>query len=360
MAKIIAATLRQLVLPLHTPYRLSYRTFTEFEPHLISITDDEGRTGISDSHISPGSSTETREGGWQFCHENLKWMIGKDISEAKQTILSRMQESKVAATGLVTAIEVMERHSLLNIPEDVKLPLLTPTNADDAASIKTEVERRLSEGYRCLKIKVGKDVEADLVRVAHYQDAIAGRGTLRIDANRAYSQADGERFASSLRPEAIELFEQPCAAEDWDANAAVAAVSTVPLMLDEPICAIEDIKRAGTMAGVGFCKLKLKRFGSLEKLAKGLKTVRECGMEPVLGDGLGSDLHVWLEACVARTHITNAGEFNGFLKCNDRILAAPPEFQNGSIEFSKGSYPELDLEAVSRLTRQTLEFGSLD
>ena len=129
MAKIIAATLRQLVLPLHTPYRLSYRTFTEFEPHLISIVDDEGRTGISDSHISPGSSSETREGGWQFCRDSLAWMIGKDSDEVKEAILSRMQKSKVAATGLVTAIEVMERHPLLDISEDVKLPLLSPTRA---------------------------------------------------------------------------------------------------------------------------------------------------------------------------------------------------------------------------------------
>jgi hypothetical protein len=34
-------------------------------------------------------------------------------------------------------------------------------------------------------------------------------------------------------------------------------------------------------------------------------------MEPVLGDGL-SEIGCWMEACVARTTIHNAGEFNGF------------------------------------------------
>jgi L-alanine-DL-glutamate epimerase-like enolase superfamily enzyme len=167
--------------------------------------------------------------------------------------------------------------------------LLSPTSADDSAAIHAEVEKRLSEGYKCLKIKVGKDVEADLRRVAHCQDAIAGRGTLRLDANRAYYQEEGERFAASLYPDAIELFEQPCAAEDWNANA---AVSAAPLMLDEPICSLDDIKQAGTIDHVGLCKLKLKRFDSLDKLAKGLQTVRICGMPPVLRDGLGSDLHI--------------------------------------------------------------------
>ena len=37
----------------------------------------------------------------------------------------------------------------------------------------------------------------------------AGRATLRIDANRAYSREDGCRFASSIDPVGIELFEQP-------------------------------------------------------------------------------------------------------------------------------------------------------
>ena len=47
------------------------------------------------------------------------------------------------------------------------------------------------------------------------------------------------------------------------ANARVASVSPVPVMLDEPICELADVKRASAIANVGFCKLKLKRFGGL-------------------------------------------------------------------------------------------------
>ena len=43
----------------------------------------------------------------------------------------------------------------------------------------------------------------------------------------AYGEAEACRFAESLDPTGIELFEQPCAAEDWNANARVAGVSTV-------------------------------------------------------------------------------------------------------------------------------------
>lgn len=90
-----------------------------------------------------------------------------------------------------------------------------------------------------------------------------------------------------MAPEGIELFEQPCAADDWESNAAVARVSPVPLMLDEPICGLSDIDRAADIVGVDYLKLKLKRFGGLGELHRALNRVRELTMEPVLGDARG-------------------------------------------------------------------------
>jgi L-alanine-DL-glutamate epimerase-like enolase superfamily enzyme len=145
------------------------------------------------------------------------------------------------------------------------------------------------------------------LRVKAIQRAIGGRATMRLDANRAFSEADGCRFAAALDPAGIELFEQPCESDEWEANANVAKVSTVPVMLDEPICAIEDIERAATIPNVGFCKLKLKRFGGLDALKAALDKVREVGLEPVLGDGVGIELGCWMEGCVARSTIRNAG-----------------------------------------------------
>ena len=182
------------------------------------------------------------------------------------------------------------------------------------------------------------------------QKSVAGRAKLRIDANRGYSREDGCRFASSLDPKGIELFEQPCAAEDWESNAAVAAVSTVPLMLDEPICDLSDIARAGEIDGVGYCKLKLKRFGGLQNLREALVRVRECGMQPVLGDGLSAEINCWMEACAAVGLVTNAGEFNGFLKPSVRLFSNPLPFSSGCIELPARFHPEIDRDAMERHT----------
>ncbi len=356
MAKLNALTLRRLRLPLIRPYRLSYRTFDEFEPYLVEVADDSGRTGFADGHISPGSSAETREGGWAYMREHIPQMLGQQPEAVKGAILAHFEDSKVATTALACAVEVLEHHPLLDGDSDTTLPLLTPINALDQAGIETEIESWLAQGFRTFKVKVGKDVTADLERVAVIQRAAGKRATLRLDANRAFKRDDGMRFAAALDPAGIELFEQPCDSDDWEANAAVASVSTVPVMLDEPICTLADIERAAGIRNVRFCKLKLKRFGSLERLYEGLTRVRACGMEPVLGDGLGSEVQSWLEACVARTTIRNAGEFNGFLKPKGRLLAPPLTFARGAIVLPANYRPTLDRAAVERFTTAKLEF----
>ena len=270
MAKLNALTLRRLRLSLIRPYRLSYRTFDEFEPYLVEVADDSGRTGFADGHISPGSSAETREGGWAFMRKHIPQMLGQQPQAAKAAVLAHFEDSKVATTALACAVEVLEHHPLLEGDSDTTLPLLTPINALDPAGIETEIESWLAQGFRTFKVKVGKDVAADLERVAVIQRAAGKHATLRLDANRAFNRDDGMRFAAALDPSGIELFEQPCDSDDWDANAAVASVSTVPLMLDEPICTLADIERAAGIRNVRFCKLKLKRFGSLERLHEGL------------------------------------------------------------------------------------------
>ena len=138
--------LRTVRLPLIRPYVLSYRTFTEFEPIIVEVRDADARVGWGEGHISPGSSTETRDGGWTFCREHAAAVIGKDSSEAKAIIARGLAASKVATTALVTAIEMLEGH-----------PRLTARHASAAAhpiqqfgarrhraGSRTAPERRLS------------------------------------------------------------------------------------------------------------------------------------------------------------------------------------------------------------------------
>ena len=281
--KVREIILRRLERPLSVPYPVAYGTFEAFRPIFVEARDDDGRIAWGEGHIVPGSSGETPGAGWAFCRDAAASVVGKDVDGAISAVAEEKAKSMVATTALATALEMLRGDPLLDIAEDARLPLLAPINAKDDDAIANEVEARIGDGFRTLKVKVGKDVDSDLMRLAVVQSAVAGRASLRLDANRGFDRAQGIRFAEGLDANGLELFEQPCAAEDWDANAAVAAAAPVPIMLDEPICDMADIERAAGIDGVGLCKLKLRRFGGLGALSEALHRVRDLGMEPVLG-----------------------------------------------------------------------------
>ncbi len=192
--KIREITLTRVDLPLTVPYRLSYRTVESFQPIIIEVRDGDGRAAWAEAHISPGSSEETPEGGWAFARELGARAVGLDIAAAKALLTERMEDSHVAASGLFCAFEMLEGNPLLDVETETRLPLLTAFSATGGDAIAEEVERRLAEGFRTFKLKVGKDVEVDIAMVAAIQGAIGGRAAIRIDANRAYSREDGCRF----------------------------------------------------------------------------------------------------------------------------------------------------------------------
>ena len=66
-----------------------------------------------------------------------------------------------------------------------------------------------------------------------------------------------------------------------------------------------------------------------------------------------------MEACVARKHIRNAGEFNGFLKPRARLFRQPLEFRDGCVVLAPG-VPDLDSNVLEAHTAERIGLGSLE
>lgn len=340
-------TLSHAQIPLVVPYKISQKTFHHFDPYIVEITDRDGKTGFGEGHISPGYSFETMEGGWAFCREWSEKMIGMDPAKAHAEILAASAEYPTAASAMLGALEMLMDHELLDIAEETRVPLLDPVHEMDLEKIPGEIDELAEKGFKTLKVKVGFDVDEDLRRVAVIQQAIDGKGIrIRLDANRNFDAEQGSRFGAALDPTNIMLFEQPCGSDEWEANAAVAKASNVPVMMDESIYGMADIDKSAAMDGVGFVKLKLKKFPAMDMLRDGLERIRAKGMTPVLGDGTSTDIQCWMEACVARVTIDNAGENNGFLKLTQSVFEERLPFDNGDIVLPKGYRPALNYAVI--------------
>ena len=340
--KINEIHIHQLELPLRAPYRVSFRTYTALEPIVVEMRGENGETGWGEAYIPPGSTVETPESGWAFCMRQAAQLRGLTAAAAKQALHPHIDSAPFASTALLTAIAMLERHPALAVDKEARIPLLVPIAGKTRPAIADEVEALLDAGYRTLKVKAGWNVDDDLARVDAVQDALAARGEITIDANRGYDMEQGCRFASSLDPQGIALFEQPCEADAWEANAAVAKVSRVPLMLDESIRNAADIERAAAMEGVELVKLKVKRLGGIERAIAAMRLAQDAGLGVCLGDGVATEILCWMEASIGRPFLRRAGDMNGFLKPKVRLFADPLVFDRGAIVLKPGFWPEID------------------
>ncbi len=341
--------LSRLQIPLSKPYKLAFGDVAYFDTLLVQVIAD-GRPGFGEATILNGYTDETVEGSWalaQALTERLSSLSGEAACRMLEEDVR--QTAPFTATAFLTALEMAAGHRLLDIRGGVAVRLLFGINATDPAGIERELEGALAAGYHTLKIKAGFDLESDLARVNFIQRLNRGRAKLRIDGNQGYSSDEGCAFARRLSPDAVQLLEQPCHAKDWDAARAVAKVASVPLMLDESIYGMEDIERAAR-AGARFVKLKLMKFGSLTSLARGIDRIRELGMQPVLGNGVASDIGCWMEACVASAMIDNAGEMNGYLRQREGIALAPIPVKSGAMQLEPHVVPSLHRERLQGFT----------
>lgn len=345
MSRLQQIRVTRLRVPLKAPYRLAFGPISHFDTLLVEC-ESAVRTGFGEATVLTGYTDETIEGSWRAAGELAQRLEGLE-PEAASAMVRRLAETRpFTATAFGTALEMLEGSEILKIEAERAVPLLAGINATGEQAVSEEFGRLYAEGYRTFKVKVGFEVEKDLAHVRAVQALARGQAAIRIDANQAYSAAQGVAFVRGLDPSGIELFEQPCSAADWQSHLEVTRVSAVPMMLDESIYGLAEIERAASLGAARFVKLKLMKLGSLEALARALERIRALGMEPVLGNGVACDLGCWMEACVAARHVQTAGEMNGFLRARSGLLTEALEVRSGALLLKPGFRPQLARERL--------------
>lgn len=347
----------RLRVPLTVPYKLAFGPVEHFDTIICEVIDRDGKSGFGEATILTGYTDETIDDSWRAAQE-LAAGLAVDGDRARQRVAEVGVKLPFTATAFGTAFEMLAGSLLLDLAADTAVPLVGLLNAKDEAAMEAEVPRLLEAGYRTIKVKVGFDVGDDIALVAAAQKVVRGRAALRLDANQGYTVEEGVRFVKALDPEGIELFEQPCAAGDWDAHLAVVRAAGVPMMLDESIYGVADIERAAKLEAATYLKLKLMKLVTLSALSKAIDRIRELGMRPVLGNGVACDPGCWMEGCIAARQIDNAGEMNGFLKARSPLIESGLAFRDGAMQLTHGFAPRLDGEALAAYAIHSRSFSS--
>jgi O-succinylbenzoate synthase len=118
-----------------------------------------------------------------------------------------------------------------------------------AAFMREQIQQKLAAGYSCLKLKIGGlDFATELGLLAEIR-AVAPpeQLTLRVDANGAFAPANALDKLMQLAAFDIHSIEQPIAAGQAAALAALCRTSPIPIALDEELIGVTDPARQAAL-----------------------------------------------------------------------------------------------------------------
>ncbi len=146
-----------------------------------------------------------------------------------------------------------------------------------------EARRWVGDGFSCLKIKGGADVECDVERVLEVRRAVGEKIGLRFDANQGYSVEESLDFVQRTASARLELIEQPTARGEPDLLGRVTAEASIPVMADESLMSLRDAFRLARRNLVDMVNIKLMKVGGIAEALHVNSVARSAGLEVMVG-----------------------------------------------------------------------------
>ena len=127
-----------------------------------------------------------------------------------------------------------------------------------------EAEALLAEGFRAIKLRVGRDDFAqDLAAVRAVKQRIGDRATLMCDFNQRLTVNEALRRARALDGEGLHWIEEPVRHDDYEGCAAVAAAVTTPIQTGENLVDTHEMARAIALRSLDFVMPDVQRIGGV-------------------------------------------------------------------------------------------------
>ena len=210
----------------------------------------------------------------------------------------------------------------------------------DAAFMREQIQQKLADGYSCLKLKIGGlDFATELALLAEIR-AVAGpeRLVLRVDANGAFAPTDALNKLKQLAVFRIHSIEQPIAAGQVTALAALCRASPVPIALDEELIGVINPAEQGALLDAvrpAYIVLKPTLLGGHAATRQWIALAQERGIGWWITSALESNIGL-----NAVAQLTGEYEVNGFAQglgtgqLYHNNVAAPLHISQGTLRYT--------------------------
>jgi L-alanine-DL-glutamate epimerase-like enolase superfamily enzyme len=205
------------------PYTITFKTVDEVRNAFVEIILENGVTGIGSGNPSEYVTGEHLNQTIEALQEkNLDFLVGRDIREMNQLlfeVLQKFPKNPAARAALDIALhDTFTR--FLGVPLvkflGQKIKTLPTSNTIGIKNVEETLKEAIDydkQGFKVLKVKLGKDLEEDIERLVKLREQFGKKMVIRIDANQGYSVQQTIDFFNRTKSLDIELIEQPLPAK---------------------------------------------------------------------------------------------------------------------------------------------------
>lgn len=303
--KIINVEAWQADLQLQEPYTIAYETYETVAQIFLRIETDRGIIGYGCAAPDEHVTSETPEGNWLALKDIATPLLhGADplrMTKLLEDLRSLMGDQPSAMAAVDMALfDILGKYAALPLwrllggyRDRIKTSITIGIMSEELTIQRAK--SWIAQGFKCLKLKGGKNVESDIIRVIKVREAVGSLIEISFDANQGYSVAQCLNFLEQTRRARLEFIEQPTPTSEPDSLGKVRSKSQVPVMADESVLHISDLFYLAQHTLTDLVNIKLMKVGGiLEALqmdsvarAAGLKTMVGCMDESALGIAAG-------------------------------------------------------------------------
>lgn len=336
--KITDIRLGHISVPLKKPFKTALRTVNSVEDVVIRIETDTGHVGYGEAPPTGPITGDTTGAIIGAIEDHIKkHLLGMDIENLEEIML-KLDKSIVKNTSAKAAVDIAiydlfgqlynaPVHKLLGGYRKEIITDITISVNDPEEMARDSIEA-INQGYKTLKIKVGKDSALDLKRMKTIRNAVGYDIDLRIDANQGWAPKEAIYTLRKMEDAGldIELVEQPVPAHDFEGLKLVTDNISIPVLADESVFSPRDAMTIMQMRAADLVNIKLMKTGGIHNALKICSMAETYGVECMIGSMLEAKISV-----TAAVHLAAAKSVITKIDLDGPVLCSEDPVDGGAI-----------------------------
>ncbi|WP_338407626.1 o-succinylbenzoate synthase [uncultured Flavobacterium sp.] len=234
------ATYHKYILNFKRPSGTSRGVMTEKETWFI-ILEKEGKKGIGECGILRGLSIDDRPD----YEEKLQWTCA-NIHLGENELLKVLIAFPSIQFGVEMAFQsLVNKNPFLLFPSEFtngakSIPINGLVWMGEESFMKQQIEEKLAQGFRCIKLKIGAiDFDKELQLLRYIREHFTPEQVeIRVDANGAFDENIALYKIKQLSGFKLHSIEQPIQKNNTDSMSELCKTTPIPIALDEELIGV--------------------------------------------------------------------------------------------------------------------------